>query len=162
MERMPDISEHHKKFFGPTQDLSRFGGSLILADGSPVSFTEATQRETLAEIGGGISIKELEIIAVGFHGPCGMARRAGLSIIEMVQVGYAGKLRLKMWLKEHHPKVEVRPFVHIDYSGGKMKTYFFNKKNWEQFCAEKKIKPYYIDSDNKSKSGEIERSRLNT
>lgn len=69
-----------------------------------------------------IRMKGIKTIVLYIHAPCGAAAHCHISFLGELQHLILAKRRLKWWLG--YMGIKVACFCHVDYGGGKKKTYF--------------------------------------
>lgn len=131
-DQFPDIVRHMGDVLdtcGAKRRIHPFtdnGGPLILDLSSPLA-ANCRCENLLESIDGARELKGIATVALCTHAPCGMARKIGLNLAEVIRSLKQGKANLE----NTHPGFVIRPFVQIDHRDGRKRTYFVSGQRWQ-------------------------------
>ncbi len=109
--------------------LSWHGGALACAPDSPVNKRKLAYEVFLDQITDARAIKDINVVALGAHGPCGAAALCGINLPRSIRLHVRAKTKIKMLNKG----IEVACFFHVDYGNDKKRTYFLSRERWEKW-----------------------------
>lgn len=135
-DRFPELFNHHSKTCQCSRHhpLALNGGAIImprneiaermdvLVDGDVI----------MKHLGGAMKLKGYDAVALYVHAPCGMAYSHGLNLMTVMEQLMAAKARVR---KEFGQSIKIHPLCHVAYPDGKQKTYFVDRKKWEELPA---------------------------
>lgn len=119
--------------------LSRHGGALLLAPGSPLVPQWCTaQEDLLREIGEAMDWIKIKKVVLSAHYRCGKAASCNVDATEAMRLLFAAKRRVKEVFSWRHPMISA--YFHVDFgqdfrSFGKKKqvlSYYASREGWEQ------------------------------
>lgn len=133
-DQFPDIVRHMGDVLvtcGAKRRIHPFtdnGGPLILDPSSPLASNMRCEN-LLVSIDGARELKGIATVALCTHAPCGMARKIGLNLAEVIRSLKQGKAKLE----RSHSGLVVRPFVQIDLPDQRKRTYFISGQRWRRW-----------------------------
>lgn len=132
--RVFDIYDTHRGVAGLDPALpALFGGPLLVPEDSPLVQERHEDLVLMNQVTLGVEHLDVRVLALYFHWPCKAAALVGLTLVEAVQLLVKARRRMEMAF----PAVDVACYFHVDYRphDSKMRSYFFNQKNWEVWYA---------------------------
>ncbi len=122
------------------------GGGLLIAPSSPISIGSVDEKLTyeqaimVHQIKAAMKMKNLDILVMGCHAPCGAAYGVPVDVFNL----FRHTFEAKQWLKQQIPGLRVAVFPHIDYSDGngndgKKRTYSISGKDFWEFANRERI-----------------------
>lgn len=139
-DQMADVFQQTENFSRRLHTLSLNGGGLLLPEKSPANtlLTPADCSKQLRlgdvfleQIVVAKTLKNINLIALHVHAPCGIAGAYKISPHELINLLCAAKDRLKSAI----PDSKVCAFVHIAWPDGRKRTYFVSRAKWRNFSA---------------------------
>lgn len=119
--------------------LPRMGGALVIPRSSPLH-RERYGADLVDDILDSYRIKNIEIVALYAHAPCGAAGRAELSLAEVLDYLAKAKLELKQAAEKADISLNAACFVHIDRGQDGKRTYFFPVGQWQLLAKHHPVK----------------------
>lgn len=138
-DQMPDLFTHELGLFAElgipprVHELALNGGALLIPQDSPVRREGTEDRVLVQHLKDAQTLKNINLVMLYAHAPCGAAALAGLDLRGVVKLLMAAKTRIK----EEIPTFKVACFLHIDWGGGKRRTYFVSRDEWEEWGGSK-------------------------
>lgn len=80
----------------------------------------------------GCQIKGVGTVVLEGHAPCGMAYTAGLNVLEVLELLFEAKQVVRTFI----PNKTVMCKLHVEYHENKLRTYFLNRRTWQEWCDE--------------------------
>jgi hypothetical protein len=111
--------------------LSWHGGALACAPCSPINRRKHADLVFLDQVADARKLKNINLVALYAHAPCGAAGLCGLSLEETVAL----QVRAKKKIKTLNQGVQVGCFFHVDYGESKQRTYFLSRERWEKWAG---------------------------
>lgn len=105
------------------------GGALLIPESSPMNRMYREDLVILSHLQAAITMKNVKTVVLYTHCPCGAAYHHGLNLRQVMALLMEAKNRTRACL----PGIDVLCYCHIDYGGGRRRTYFVNRKKWEDF-----------------------------
>lgn len=139
-DQMADVFQQTENFSRRLHTLSLNGGGLLLPEKSPANLrltSDDCSKQVrlgdvfLEQIIVAKALKNINLIALHVHAPCGIAGAFKISPRELIELLAAAKDRLKKAL----PDSRVCAFVHIAWPDGRKRTYFVSRAKWRNFSA---------------------------
>jgi hypothetical protein len=129
--------------------ISMNGGALNLPFGSKLVSSPDVTKFLLGQVTLSRELKKIESVFPSVHFPCGAAQVAGFTDVEVMQYLFSAKQLLLA--SAGIPRKHLHPLVHVDWSkaqdhlGGASKGLYFAKKTqWEKYCNDKNLSPYFV------------------
>lgn len=111
---------------------SLHGGAILIPEESPLNSAEYPHdRILMKHIRDAARMKDMTVVALYAHAPCGAATECGLTVLDEIDLLMAAKRRVKT----AHPELKVACFFHVDKGGGNKRTYFVSRAAWERYVA---------------------------
>lgn len=133
-DQFEDVFHHHSDICRSHRcntrihPLSLNGGAKLIAKNSPLQ-TAGEDQVLLNNILGAHKLKGIDTVVLYAHAPCGAAYSNGVSFLEVMQLLFGGKQRVK----NLDPSLKVACFCHIDFGDGKKRTYFAKRDLWLEY-----------------------------
>lgn len=137
-DRFFDIFQHqcrmqaeHRQGLDPrTHVFAWHGGALACAPCSPINKRDEDHLVFLNQITAARNMKQIDIVALYAHAPCGAACASGISLEESLLL----QMQAKAEIKNLNRGIKVACFFAVDYDGCKKRTYFLSRENWEHWA----------------------------
>jgi hypothetical protein len=132
-DRFPDIFnfqvklQEHCRPHPRIHPLSWHGGAITCIPRSPVNTRRDSHLTFLDQIKAAPGLKDINLIALYAHAPCGAASLAGLSVEQVIALQIKAKKRIKAL----NTGAKVVCFFHIDHGEEKKRTNFLSRDLWE-------------------------------
>jgi hypothetical protein len=138
-DQIPDIFTYHAEMQNGHRKDPRIhmfgwnGGALRLAPDSPANKVgHTTQLDLLQDIGDALHMKQMSVVALYVHAPCGKAKASGISVYDTVRLLFAAKDTVKIAF----PDIKVACFCHVDFG-----------PNFERFGKKRRKLTYFASRD---------------
>jgi len=112
------------------------GGALACAPCSPINRRKHADEVFLDQIADARALKEIDVVALYAHAPCGAAELHAVSLENMLAL----QMRAKSKIKALNQGIKVVCFFHVDYGKGKQRTYFLSRPSWQQWAEDRGIR----------------------
>jgi hypothetical protein len=139
-DRFPDIFQHQARMQADCRPDPRIhvfawhGGVLACAPVSPINARKDAHRVFLDQITVARSMKQIDVIPIYAHAPCGAAALNHVGLEQVLTLQFEAKNQIK----KENPGIVVFPFFHVDYGDGKCRSYFLSRQKWEEWVLGQK------------------------
>ena len=121
--------------------LPRMGGAIVIPRDSPLH-REHYGADLVQDILDSYRIKEISLVVLYAHAPCGAATKASLSLAQVLNWLAKAKVELKRTAESQKLPLKVACFVHIDRGAEEgRRTYFFPVGEWQLLTASHPVRP---------------------
>jgi hypothetical protein len=134
-DRITDILTHH---WGACNghpchhSLSLNGGPLLIPECSPLSQEDGEGKILLKHSFGAHQLKALTTVVLYGHWPCGAAISANMTLNEALDLCIKSKDTVRTFLQKKDVAPTVVLCFHVDYGNGLKRSYFFDRKAWNE------------------------------
>lgn len=124
--RIKDIFNHHcREQKCNIHLLALNGGAMLLSEACPANSEFPWYRGLSAMIIQSCDIKSTNLVAVGSHWPCAVAKKYDLSVDDVLNLTLHGRLEIKRL----RPNLKVYAFFHVVHADGRHRSYTVNHKH---------------------------------
>lgn len=125
-DRIEDILGHKRETHRcKLHALCDNGGAMLASEAFPGNSEEWPWGRLLRRsVLDACEVKETNLVALGSHYPCGIAKKHGLSSIDVIRLTVDGRRELKA----QKPELEVYCFLHVAHLDGRPRTYTIDHK----------------------------------
>ncbi|MBI5230079.1 MAG: hypothetical protein HY981_02145 [Candidatus Magasanikbacteria bacterium] len=137
-DQMADVFQQTEHLSFRLHTLSLNGGGLILPEESPANILltppDCSKQIKLGDVFLGQiitarALKNINLIALHVHCPCGVAGAFKIGPRELIALLVAAKDRIKKSI----PGIKVCAFIHIAWPDGRKRTYFVSREKWRAY-----------------------------
>lgn len=125
-DRIEDILGHKRETHRcKVHALCENGGAMLTSEAYPANSEEWPWGRLLRRsVLDACELKRTNLVALGSHYPCGIAKKLGISLDDVIRLTVDGKRTLKLM----KPDLEVYCFLHVAHPDGRPRTYTIDHK----------------------------------
>ncbi len=125
-DRIEDILGHKRvTHCCKVHAICQNGGAMLMSEACPANSEEWPWGRLLRRsVLDACELKGTNLVALGSHYPCGLAKKLGISLDDVIRL----TVDAKRTLKAMQPSLEVYCFFHVAYYDGRARTYTIDHK----------------------------------